>query len=94
MRPRHVLSLRPMPPVPVFDWEADEDGPLTALDIEVALGVLDQHDAQLVRDAGRKLRRDLAATAPAREALRVAIERDPALRHIIPADALAWAGVR
>jgi hypothetical protein len=94
MRPRHVLALRPVPPVPVFDWEADEDGPLTALDIEVGLAALDQHTTQPVRDFGRKLRRDLAAAEPARVALRVALDRDPSLRQILTPDAIAWAGAR
>lgn len=94
MTARHVLGLRPIPTAPIFDWEADEDGAMTALDIEVGLAALDQATERVVRDFGRKLRRDLAAAEPARAALRIAIDRDPSIRQFLTPAALTWAGLR
>jgi hypothetical protein len=45
----------------VWDWEADSDGPLTGLDVDLILAALDQHNSQCVKDAGRKLRRYLTS---------------------------------
>jgi hypothetical protein len=44
----------------IIDWQAEEDGPLTVLDIEVALAALEARDDQPTRDAARKLRRYFA----------------------------------
>lgn len=55
----HVTGLRPIP-ASIYDWEAELDGPLTTLDLDVVFAHLDQAPERFVRDAGRKLRRHLA----------------------------------
>ena len=62
--PSNVARLRPSltartPDPHPFDWQADEDGPLTSLDALVAITAMEQHAEQCVRDAARKLRRHL-----------------------------------
>lgn len=62
--PRSAVSAPHPAAAPViFDWQADEDGPLTSYDLDTALAVLDAHPATCVRDAGRKLRHFTSRTA-------------------------------
>lgn len=66
----HVLVTPPAPPAPpsaaadvpaLWDWQADEDGPLTAVAIELALAPAFAHPADSVRAAARVCRRQLEA---------------------------------
>jgi len=63
----HVLVTPPAPPAAVadvpalWDWQADEDGPLTAVAIELALAPAFAHPADSVRAAARVCRRQLEA---------------------------------
>lgn len=63
----HVLVTPPARPaaaadVPaLWDWQADEDGPLTAVAIELALAPAFAHPADSVRAAARVCRRQLEA---------------------------------
>lgn len=45
--------------VPLHDWQAEEDGPLTSLVIELALAPALAHPADAVRAAARVCRRHL-----------------------------------
>ncbi|CAB4136869.1 hypothetical protein UFOVP314_8 [uncultured Caudovirales phage] len=47
--------------VPLHDWQADEDGPLTSLAIELALAPALAHPSDAVRAAARVCRRHLEA---------------------------------
>lgn len=51
----HHHRLRP----PLLDWEAEDDGPLTAITIELALAPAFAHPADSVQAAARVARRHL-----------------------------------
>lgn len=52
----NVARLRPvaMPVTAPYDWQPDEDGPLTELDVNVLMAWCDTSTTQAVRDAARK----------------------------------------
>lgn len=52
----NVARLRPvaMPDTAPYDWQPDEDGPLTELDVNVLMAWCDTSTARAVRDAARK----------------------------------------
>lgn len=81
-----------MTAIALFDWQADEDGDVTALDMELVLSVLDRHDDQCVRDAARKVARELTICAQVRPMVRIALTRDPSLRRFLSDAEIAWAG--
>jgi hypothetical protein len=53
-----VTAIRSRPAI--FDWEADEDGDISQLDLSTAFAVLDNATERCVRDAARKIRRHFA----------------------------------
>lgn len=56
--PRSAITLAAVRPRPaIFDWQAEEDGDLTPVDLSTAFAVLDNATERCVRDAARKLRR-------------------------------------
>ena len=60
--PRSAVTLAAVRPrAAIFDWQAEEDGDLTPLDLSTALAALDNATEQCVRDAARKLRRHFAS---------------------------------
>lgn len=55
----NVARLRPQlvaitPDAAPYDWQPDEDGPLTELDVNVLMAWCDTSTTQAVRDAARK----------------------------------------
>lgn len=60
--PARAVAPDPAPGrVPLHDWQADEDGPLTSLAIELALAPALAHRSDAVRAAARVCRRHLEA---------------------------------
>jgi hypothetical protein len=60
----NVARLRPQlvaitPDAAPFDWQADDDGPLTELDVNVLMAYCEAAEARAVRDAARKVLRHL-----------------------------------
>lgn len=57
----NVARLRPvaMPDTAPYDWQPDEDGPLTELDVNVLMAYCEAAEARAVRDAARKVLRHL-----------------------------------